>query len=141
MTMSQKQTPVAKQLDWNKLLRTAGPYPIEAFSFVREGLSYTAERVHGSPESLPDRDRHISGQQLCLGLRDFAIDRYGLMAPVVLRHWNVRRTDDFGRIVFAMIDEGLMTKTDEDTPEDFRAVFDFEEAFSRQELAARIGAS
>jgi uncharacterized repeat protein (TIGR04138 family) len=127
-----------KEIDWNKVMNAAGPYPLEAFCFVREGLSFTAERVYANPREMSDADRHISGQQLCLGLRDFAIERYGLLAPVVLEHWNVRRTDDFGRIVFAMINEGLMSKTDDDTPDDFRAVYDFVEAFSRDQLLARI---
>ena len=119
-------------------MQIAGPYPMEAFTFVREGLSFTAEQLHGDPEQMSDVDRHINGQQLCMGLRDFAIERYGLMAPVVLDHWHVRRTEDFGRIVFAMIDGGLMSKTDDDSLEDFRAVFDFDEAFRRDQLVARI---
>jgi len=133
--MSQQQS---KELNWSKILNTAGPYPMEAFTFVREGLTYTSQRIHQNVDALPEGDRHISGQQLCLGLRDFAIQQYGLLAPVVLRHWNVNRTDDFGRIVFAMIDEGLMSKTSDDCVDDFRAVFDFEEAFSAVELTSRI---
>ena len=129
-----------KELNWKKILSTAGPYPIEAFTFIREGLTYTSQRVHGSAETLPDVDRHISGQQLCMGLRDFAIEQYGLMAPVVLGHWQIHRTDDFGRIVFAMIQEGLMSKTADDTLDDFRAVFDFDEAFSADQLVQRITA-
>src|SRR4051812_43053201 len=84
------------EVNWNKILNAAGPYPIEAFTFVRDGLSYTAQQVHREPENLPEVDRHINGQQLCLGLREFAIQQYGLMAPVVLEHWHVRRTDDCG---------------------------------------------
>lgn len=122
-------------------MTAAGPYPLEAFSFVREGLTYTAQRVHGNHESLPEADRHISGQQLCLGLRDFAIQQYGMMARVVLEHWHVRRTDDFGRIVFAMVAEGLMSKTPEDNLDDFRMVFDFGEAFSADQMLAHIGAN
>ncbi len=125
-------------VDWNKILESV-PYPIEAFAFVRDGLNFAVQRVHDDPESLPDEDRHISGQQLCLGLRELAIERYGLMAPVVLEHWRVRRTFDFGRIVFTMIDAGLMTKTSHDTLEDFQAVYDFDEAFSRPVLLARLG--
>ncbi|MHC5112823.1 MAG: Minf_1886 family protein [Planctomycetota bacterium] len=128
-----------QQPEWREILRAAGPYPIEAFDFVREGLNYTAEHVHGDPDALPESQRHVSGQQLCLGLRDFAIVRYGLLAPVVLEHWNVRRTEDFGRIVFAMIDAGLMTDTAEDSLEDFRAVFDFGEAFAQGDLLADFG--
>lgn len=120
------------------MLETAGPYPIEAFTFVRDGLSYTSQRVHDNLDALSDDERHISGQQLCLGLRDFAIEKYGMLARDVLAHWNVNRTDDFGRIVFAMINEEIMSKNDEDSIEDFRAVFDFDEAFSRDELIRRI---
>lgn len=126
------------ELSWKALREKAGPYPVEAFSFVREGLSFTAQQVHGDPEAVPEAERHINGQQLCLGLRDFAIEKYGMLAPVVLEHWNIRRTDDFGRIVFAMIEAGLMSKTDRDSFEDFRGVYDFDEAFSRDELLARI---
>jgi uncharacterized repeat protein (TIGR04138 family) len=126
------------ELDLKEMLASAGPYPIEAFHFVREGLSYTAQSVHNDVEQLEENERHITGQQLCLGLREFAIDRYGLLAPTVLAHWQVSRTDDFGRIVFAMIEKGLMSKTDADTLEDFRAVYDFDEAFSRKELLVRI---
>jgi uncharacterized repeat protein (TIGR04138 family) len=135
--MSQRQ-PEHKDVDWNRVMNAAGPYPLEAFCFVREGLSFTAERVHAARPESAELDRHISGQQLCMGLRDFAIDRYGLMAPVVLGHWHIKRTDDFGRIVFAMIGEGLMSKTDDDTLDDFRAVFDFGEAFSRDQLLAAM---
>ena len=136
--MSQRQAEPKKEVDWSRVMNAAGPYPLEAFSFVREGLSFTAERVHAVPREGSEMDRHISGQQLCMGLRDYAIDRYGLMAPVVLGHWHIKRTDDFGRIVFAMIKEGLMSKTEDDTLDDFRAVYDFGDAFSRDQLLASI---
>ncbi len=127
-----------EQVEWKKIL-AAVPYPIEAFEFVREGLNFAVRRVHENPESLPEDERHITGQQLCLGLRDLAIARWGLLAPTVLEHWCVRRTVDFGRIVFAMIEAGLMTKTSADCLDDFQAVFDFDEAFSRTVLVAQIG--
>ena len=127
-----------EKADWRRLLRSAGPYPPEAFSFVQEGLTYTAEKVHGEIEEQPEIDRHVSGQQLCLGLRDFAITQYGLMAPAVLEHWNIRRTEDFGRIVFSMVSAGLMSSTDEDTMESFRGVFDFAEAFCEDELLSHL---
>jgi len=117
----------------------AGPYPIEAFNFVREGLSYTAQRVHGGDDPGIELDRHVSGRELCLGLRDFAVDQYGFMAPVVLRQWRIRRTDDFGRIVFTLIEHGYMSKTDEDTLKDFRGVYDFADEFSDELLRGRLG--
>lgn len=142
MSQQQQQQPqTVKEVDWGRILSAAGPYPVEAFNFVREGLSFTSTRMHGDRESAAGVDRHINGQQLCLGLRDFAIQQYGLMAPVVMDHWHVRRTDDFGRIVFAMIDEGLMSKTADDSIADFRAVFDFDEAFSRDQLLPRLASS
>ena len=104
-----------------------------------EKLGFSAKAVKGPYEALPEEDRHITGQQLCLGLRELAIEKYGLLAPVVLEHWRVRRTFDFGRIVFAMIEAGLMTKTHRDSLEDFQGVYDFDEAFSREALVAHIG--
>ena len=130
-------------VDWRKVLAAAGPYPLAAFEFVREGLGYTSQRLHGQAErpARSDQRRHVNGQQLCLGLRDYAIQQYGLLAPVVLCHWHVRRTDDFGRIVYAMIDAGMMSRNDDDSFEDFRCVYDFDEAFSRDALLAGIGAA
>lgn len=130
------------ELDWRSILEGAGPYPLEAFHFVRDGLSYTVERIHEEADSgseLAGDSRHISGQELCLGLRDYAIEQYGLLAPVVLRQWHITRTDDFGRMVFAMIEAGLMSKTPDDTIDDFRAVYDFDEAFHRDTLVSHLG--
>lgn len=119
-------------VDWKQVREKAGPFPAEAFQFVREGLAHTVRTIHdesGLVGDTEDETRHVSGQQLCLGLRDYAIVQFGAMARTVLCRWGVRRTDDFGRIVFAMIDAGLMRKTDEDTMDDFRAVYEFDEAF------------
>jgi uncharacterized repeat protein (TIGR04138 family) len=125
--------------EWQSLLESA-PYPAEAFEFVQSGLSYTQERVYEEDSQLGTEERHIRGQEFCLGLRDLAIERWGLMAPAVLRNWKIHRTLDFGRIVFSMIDAGLMSKTDEDTLDDFRGVYEFDEVFSRDALLTGIGA-
>lgn len=127
-----------QNVSWRRMLSDAGPYPLEAFNFVREGLNFTVQHLFGEPESVPESHRHITGQQLSMGLRDFAIEQYGMLAPQVLNHWHIRRTDDFGRIVFAMIDHGLMSKNPDDSIEDFRCVYDFDEAFSPSELRSRM---
>lgn len=127
-----------EKIDWSEILESAGGYPFDAFEFVRDGLAYTLGRIHEHPESLPELDRHVSGQQLCLGLRDHALDRWGMMASTVLASWNIRRTDDFGRIVFAMIDHGIMSKTPQDSQSDFRGVYDFDEAFAPSVVAASV---
>ncbi len=121
-------------LNWKALREKAGPYPPEAFAFVQHGLRYTIEQVRKNDSSVPTEGRHVSGQELCLGLRDYALQQYGLLARTVLGRWCIGRTEDFGRIVFAMVEAGLMRKTDEDRMEDFRAVFDFDEAFDHVEV-------
>lgn len=127
-------------INWDELLQRAGPYPIEAFQFVREGLAFTARQVHGQPSDPYEEDRHISPRQLCLGLRDYAIEKYGLLALTVFEHWHIHRTEDFGRIVFAMVDGGLMSKTDDDTIDDFHRVFDFRDVFTHERLLDRLHA-
>ncbi len=142
MSQQKQQQPEAPlTIDWEALATSTGPYPVDAFHFVREGLSFAAQKVHESTDDLAEQDRHITGQQLCLGLREFAIECYGMLAPAVLSHWRIHRTDDFGRIVFAMVNRGVLSKTSDDTIDDFRNVYDFHEAFSVSEVAARIGAN
>jgi uncharacterized repeat protein (TIGR04138 family) len=76
-------------------------------------------------------NRHVSGRELCWGLRDYALDRWGLMARSVLDSWNIRETADFGRIVFGFIEFQLMQKQPNDSIDDFVNVFDFSEAFEK----------
>jgi uncharacterized repeat protein (TIGR04138 family) len=106
-----------------------GLYPRDAYIFVQDGLGYTVNKIHGGRKKTPNVSRHVTGRDLCNGLREFALQRWGLMAPAVLDRWNVRRTLDFGKIVFALVDKGLMQKTEEDELDDFRDVYDFKSAF------------
>lgn len=105
-----------------------GVYPLEAFHFVEQGLAFAVRQIHGEKPD-PNTSRHITGQQLCEGLRLYATSRWGYLAGTVLRRWNITSTYDFGRIVFAMVENGFLQKTDEDSIEDFRNVFDFRTAF------------
>ena len=131
-------------VNWTIICEKAGPYPRAAFEFVSQGLEHTAQSVHGreavseeaaamADEAATEPSRHVSGQQLCLGLKDYALRKYGRLAKLVLSRWSIRRTDDFGRIVFAMIEAGLMRKADEDRLDDFIGVYEFDEAFDPSE--------
>ncbi|MSR42067.1 MAG: hypothetical protein EXS10_09250 [Phycisphaerales bacterium] len=123
-------------------LLSRGPYPLEAYDFLQRGLAHTSQQVNAAPSSqsgVPFRGGHISGQQLCFGLRDLAISQYGFLAPIVLAHWKVERTKDFGTMVYTLIEAGLMSRNEQDRLEDFGGVFEFDEAFSQRELASSIG--
>ena len=72
-------------------------YPLDAFLFVQRGLSFTVRRIHGeSEEAVEPANRHVTGKMLCHGLRDYAIEQYGLMAQTVMRRWRVTSCEDFG---------------------------------------------
>lgn len=115
---------------WDRVRSNAKGFPPEAFIFVHEGLRHTVEKLHGELGSIdPECPRHVSGQELCLGLRDYAIRQYGPLAKTVLNSWGVRRTEDLGRMVFILVESGIMRKSDEDSMDDFSGVFDFAEAF------------
>lgn len=96
-------------------------YNREAYRFLQEGLEYTVQRR--------GRRGHVTGRELLEGLRDLARERFGLMARTVLNQWGVRKTADFGEMVFNLVEEQVMSKQDSDTREDFENVYDFEEAF------------
>ena len=113
-----------------QIVDEVGVYPCDAYQFIQDGLAFAVQRVHGQQARMnPKPSTHVSGQQLCQGLREFALARWGLMSGTVLSYWGIRSTMDFGRIVFIMIENGILSKTDEDTIEDFHNVFDFRSAF------------
>ena len=113
------------------LLRHDRRYPREAYEFIYEAL--------GCASRLLKKSGHLTGQELCEGARQLAIDRFGYMARTVLESWNIRRTDDFGTLVYNLIEAGLLHKAEGDSIDDFHDVFDFAEAFDRFriELEAR----
>ena len=114
-----------------------GLYPAEAYEFVQQGLFFTVQKIHGT-DPPPGTNRHISGAELCHGLREYALSQWGLMARTVLARWNITSTLDFGTIVFSLIEIGQMQKTDDDTIDDFRNVYDFRTTFDRDYRIAGV---
>jgi uncharacterized repeat protein (TIGR04138 family) len=104
-------------------------FPIDAFAFVQDGLRHTVDTLERNNDQLEIANRHVTGRELCIGLRDYALGQYGMLARTVLERWGIERTDDFGQIVFAMVDAGLMRANDNDTTDDFNGVYRFDEAF------------
>lgn len=96
-------------------------YKFEAYSFMMAGLHFTVSRL--------SKARHVSGRELCEGLRDYALDQFGPLARTVLEYWGIHKTQDFGKIVFNLIDAELLRKTEADTLKDFEGVYDFKKAF------------
>ena len=92
-----------------------------SYEFVMQALQTVIQSL--------DEPRHIAGRELTEGVRELAIGRYGLLAKAVLEHWGIHETEDVGRVVFAMVEQGILVKEDDDTPEDFADLFDFEEVF------------
>jgi len=110
------------------LIRADGRYPLDAFAFLHEALAKAVQDAHG-PGIVAGAKKHVSGQQLCEALRELALDRWGQLARAVLTKWNIHSTMDFGNMVFLLVEGGLMRATEQDSVEDFRDVYDFDEAF------------
>jgi len=142
-----------------QLLKRDRRYPLDAYLFILEALSFAQDALGmgqeppvediesarsadegerpGRSASRAERprrrrsERHLTGQELCEAARQYALQQYGYLARTVLARWGVTRTDDFGELVFNMIEIGQMKKTRKDKREDFHGVYDFQEAFSR----------
>jgi uncharacterized repeat protein (TIGR04138 family) len=129
-----------------KLLKNDKRYKFEAYAFVFESLNYAQEKMGlGQEHSTEEEEappvtkskegrkveRHMTGQQLCEAIRQYALEQFGLMAKAVLNSWGVHNTGDIGNIVFNLIEIGQMRKTKQDTREDFDNVFDFDAALVR----------
>lgn len=118
------------------LLRRDKRYRLGAYVFVYDSLQFAQQQLglgrSNGDDPIPsdsEEERHITGQQLCEAIRQYAVEQYGGLSKSVLAHWGVRSTGDFGEIVFNLISIGQMRKTDSDRREDFDNVFDFDEGF------------
>jgi uncharacterized repeat protein (TIGR04138 family) len=102
-------------------------YPREAYLFLKEALDHTQRRISkdaGGPS-------HVSGQELLEGIKELALAQFGPMATTVFEEWGINSCQDFGEIVFNMIEIEMLAKTDKDTRADFEAGYDFFEAFRK----------
>jgi uncharacterized repeat protein (TIGR04138 family) len=97
----------------------------DAYFFLRETLDHTVKlRKRQSGEG-----GHVTGQQLCEGGRQLALKHFGPMAMTVLEYWGIRKTADFGDMVWNLIELGVFGKTDSDSREDFKDIYSFHDAF------------
>jgi uncharacterized repeat protein (TIGR04138 family) len=110
-------------------------YAYEAYEFVFAALSHTQKLLGRVPEddgTLPGPQYHVAGRELVHGIRDLALREFGLMARIVFRMWGINRTADFGEIVFNLVEENLMSKTEQDSRADFQDVFDLDQALIQE---------
>ena len=111
-------------------------YHRDAYRFVREALDHTQKAIAKSRKSEP---KHVTGKELLEGIRQYALSQFGPMTLAVFEEWGVRSGEDFGEIVFRMVEFGLLAKTEEDRLDDFRGGYDFEEAFRKPFLPESRG--
>jgi uncharacterized repeat protein (TIGR04138 family) len=104
-----------------RLRAAADRYDERAYLFVLAAIEYLQSRLKVR--------RHVTGAELSWACRDFAVRQFGLLAPQVLAYWGVKRTDDFGRIVFILVRAGLLSTQPSDREEDFAGVYQFDSAF------------
>ncbi|MFH0790771.1 MAG: Minf_1886 family protein [Candidatus Omnitrophota bacterium] len=96
-------------------------YKPDAYEFLMRALWFTQRKLK--------KQGHISGRELLEGIREFILDKYGPMSKAVLKHWGIETTDDFGMMVFNMVENGILKKTEQDSHDDFKNVYNFDEAF------------
>jgi uncharacterized repeat protein (TIGR04138 family) len=114
-------TAMSDQLRLKQIADKDPRYKKDAYIFVLEALHYTRQNLNVQG--------HVTGQQLLEGIRKLGIERYGGMVKIVFEHWGVEDTLDFGNIVINMVNEKVLSKTPEDSIDDFRDVYDFEDVF------------
>lgn len=112
-------------LDFNrkveKITKKDPRYKPDAYEFVMQALFFTQRKLN--------RRGHIAGKELLAGIKECGLEQYGPMTKTVFLHWGIAKTEDFGEIVFNMVQNGLMGKNDSDSRDDFKNVYDFKEAF------------
>ena len=103
-------------------------YHRDAYHFLKDALDHTQKTVARQNR---EQMRHVSGQELLGGIRDYALSQFGPMTKMVFEEWGIKRCEDFGEIVFNMVEIGLLAKTEKDSRADFESGYDFFEAFRK----------
>lgn len=104
-----------------EICKSDGRYKPDSYEFLMQALHFTQNRLRVRT--------HVTGRQLLEGIRKFAIEQYGPMVKTVFKHWGINKTQDFGNIVFNMVERKLLSKTEEDSIADFKDIYDFEAVF------------
>ena len=100
----------------------------DAYTFVREALDFTQKLISKENKG---NVRHVTGQELLDGIRQYSLIQFGPMTMTVLEEWGIHTSKDFGDIVFNMVEIGLLAKTEKDTRDDFQTGYDFTDAFRK----------
>jgi uncharacterized repeat protein (TIGR04138 family) len=101
-------------------------YHRSAYIFLREALDFTQKKLCKSNKMTL---RHVTGQELLEGIREYGLSQFGPMTMDVFEEWGVRVGLDFGEIVFNLVENGLLSKTEKDSRDDFKDGYDFYQAF------------
>lgn len=117
----------------SQILEKDSRYLPEAYEFVSEALDHTVKMLK-KPATGPQR--HVTAAELLEGIRQYALSQFGPLAKTVLNHWGVHRCEDFGEIVFNLVEASVLGKTEEDKKEDFIGGYDFDQAFRAPFLPA-----
>lgn len=112
----------------DKILAHDPRFQRDAYHFLREALDFSQKLVSKENRG---QVRHITGQELLEGIRQFALQQFGPMTMTVLEEWGVKNSRDFGDIVFNMVENSLLAKTEKDTRDDFQNGYDFTDAFKK----------
>ena len=109
-----------------KILTEDKRYSRYAYFFVSDAVAYSTRKVS---ENSGQERRHISGQQLLEGFKEYALKQFGPLALEVLNNWGLYKTEDIGNIVFNLVEHGLLGAQENDVPDDFSNVYDFRTTF------------
>jgi uncharacterized repeat protein (TIGR04138 family) len=101
-------------------------YHSDAYVFLRDALDYTTKQQKKAKGASV---RHVAGPELLEGVRQYALKEFGPLVTTVLSYWGVRSCEDIGNMVFNLIEAGIFGKTEEDSIDDFKNVYDFHEVF------------
>ena len=98
-------------------------YHGNAYLFVLSALQSVSDSL--------EKRRHISGTELAQGVRRLALEQFGAHGAHGFWSIGAYTPPRIWARFFDLVDCGILLKQDEDSPEDFRGVYDFEDAFER----------
>ena len=107
----------------SRIVRKDPRFAERAYSFLKDALDFTMQRVE---ERENGSQRHVSGQELLEGFRDYALAQFGRIFKTLHVLSNGKNV---GEMVFLLIEEDVFSKQPEDSLDDFKGFMSFRKAF------------
>lgn len=106
---------ISFQLAVQSVLQKDSRFGLQAYAFLCEALNYTVKSL----ERTDQPSKHVTGQELLVGFREYTLKEFGPLSWLVMQEWGIKKSEHVGAMVYNLIEIGYFGKNESDSIDDF----------------------